>query len=171
MLVVDLEAAVNDSAAGRALRDVEVAERRALQARFEEVRIALEAEEQEMARVRRDTPRRAFEERVVAFDQRVRAARRAAQEAGASLEARHAAGRRTLLAIAEPLLDALMVERDAAAVLDRAAVLRVDPDIDITQTLVEALNAAQPGVAGLLPDTPAPAPPPADDAADAPAQQ
>lgn len=156
LLVVDLKRVLEDSAAGRALRASEVEERKALQAEFDAVRESLEAEEAEMARVRARTPRAEFERRVVAFDKRVRAARSSAQERGAALQARYADAQSALVAAVQPLLRALMQERGAVAVLDEAQVLMSITALNVTETLIERLDLAQPGVQGLL----APAPPP-----------
>jgi Skp family chaperone for outer membrane proteins len=160
ILVVDLDRALRDSAAGEAMRQSELRERDALQARFDATREALEAEETEMARIRASTPAVEFERRVVAFDRRVRAARREAQEAGAALQARYAAAQRALLEGAQPLLQQLMQERSAVIVLDKAQVLMSLDALNVTELLTQRLDAAHPDATALLaPAPPAPRPP------------
>lgn len=158
VLVVDFDAALRDSAAARAIRDAEIAARAELQERFDAMQQALEAEEARMVDLRRTMERADFDRLVVEFDTRVRAARRDAQQAGAALQARFAEAQAALAAAARPILDALMAERGAAVVIDRKATLAAAPALDVTDALLERLNARMPDAEGLLPP-PAPLPP------------
>ncbi|SDZ93816.1 OmpH family outer membrane protein [Rubrimonas cliftonensis] len=151
VLVVDMDAALRESAAARALREAELAARGELQKRFDAMQAELEAEETEMVRLRQTMPRLEFDKLVVAFDQKVRAARRDAQQSGAALQARFAQAQASLAAVARPMLEEIMRERAAALVIDRKSALAVAPELDVTAALMERMNARQPDAAGLIP--------------------
>lgn len=151
VLVVDMDAALRESAAARALREAELTARGELQKRFDAMQAELEAEETEMVRLRQTTPRLEFDKLVVAFDQKVRAARRDAQQSGAALQARFAQAQSALAAVARPLLEEIMRERGAALVIDRKSALAVAPELDVTAALMTRMNARQPGAGGLIP--------------------
>lgn len=144
VLVVDLDRALRESAAAVAQRAQEAVERRALREKLDGMKRALEAEEAEMVVLRDTLPKEAFDKRVTDFDQRVRAARRVAQEEAAALQARIAAAQTALRQAAQPLMEALMRERGAVLVIDRNTALAVAPEFDATDALIARLDAAQP---------------------------
>ncbi|MFN3614012.1 MAG: OmpH family outer membrane protein [Rubrimonas sp.] len=150
ILVVDLDRAVRESRAAAELREIEIRERRALQERFDALKEAFEAEEAELVQLKETLDRAAFDERVVSFDTRVRQTRRETQEEAAALQARFANAQRALYERTQPLVRALMAERGAAVALDRKAVLAFATDQDVTDALIERLNAAQPSAAPLI---------------------
>jgi Skp family chaperone for outer membrane proteins len=150
ILVVDLDRAVRESRAASELREMEIRERRALQERFDALKDAFEAEEAELVALKETLDRDAFDERVVSFDTRVRQTRRETQEEAAALQARFANAQRALYERTQPLVRALMAERGAAVALDRKAVLAFATDQDVTDALIERLNAAQPSAAPLI---------------------
>jgi len=146
VLVVDLDRALRESAAAVAQREREAAERRALREKLDGMKRALEEEEAEMVVLRDTLPREAFDKRVEDFDQRVRTARRVAQEEAAALQARIAAAQTALRAAAQPLMEALMRERGAVLVIDRNTALAVAPAFDATDALIARLDAARPAL-------------------------
>lgn len=147
VLVVDLDRALRDSAAAVAQRAREAVERRALREKLDGMKRALEDEEAEMVVLRDTLPKAEFDKRVTDFDQRVRTARRVAQEDAAALQARIAAAQTALRQAAQPLMEALMRERGAVLVIDRNTALAVAPEFDATDALIARLDAAQPALA------------------------
>lgn len=155
VIVVDLERALRDSRAASALREEEVRARRALRAKLDAIQAALEAEEAEMVILRETLAKEAFDDRVRSFDQRVRAARRGAQEEAAALQARFATAQSALQAATVPLIEALMHERGAVLVIDRRTALGVAPGLDATDALIARLDARdQPSAAPQGPQRP-----------------
>lgn len=152
VLVVDLERALRDSAAASALRAMEVGERRALRDKLDAMKSALEDEEARMVVLRDTLPKEEFDVLVRDFDQRVRTARRVAQQDAAALQARFATAQATLERAARPLIEALMREHGAVLVIDRKTALAVAPDFDATDALIARLDAAQPSAAALAPE-------------------
>lgn len=144
IVVVDMERALRETGIGKALDRLEAEARRALEAQFEQTRLALERREKELLVLRDSGPREAFEEQARAFDQHVREERRAAQEQGAALQARFAQARRVLSEAATPELRALMAGRDAVIAFERDSVLAVEPSRDVTDELIARLDAAFP---------------------------
>lgn len=143
VLVVDLERALRESRSASSLREEEVRQRRALRARLDAIQAELEAEEAEMVILRETLAKDAFDARVRDFDQRVRAARRGAQEEAAALQARFAAAQSDLQAATGPLIEAIMLERGAVLVIDRRTALGVAPGLDATDALIARLDARQ----------------------------
>ncbi|MGF1658364.1 MAG: OmpH family outer membrane protein [Rubrimonas sp.] len=144
LIVVDWEAALAQSQAGRALDALERNERREARATLDALKAALEAEEAELTALKDTLPRADFDERVRDFDQRVRRARRSAQEISASLQSRFSAAREALRGLALPELQAVMAELDADVALDARRVLAASPERDATEALVDRLDAAHP---------------------------
>jgi Skp family chaperone for outer membrane proteins len=157
VIVIDMARVMREAKAAQALRTVEVDERRALREELDALKLRLEREEAEMVELRRALPKDEFDLRVRDFDQRVRAARRGAQESAAALQARFTEALRALEAAAGPVIDAVMAERRAAVALDRRAVLRVSPGVEATDDVIARLDAAQPPerVEALIPPAPA----------------
>lgn len=151
VLVVDLERALRDSAAASSLRAMEVAERRTLREKLDGMKTALEDEEAKMVVLRDTLPKEEFDVLVKDFDQRVRTARRVAQQDAAALQARFATAQASLEQAARPLIEALMREHGAVLVIDRRTALAVAPDFDATDALIARLNAAQPAAEALAP--------------------
>jgi Skp family chaperone for outer membrane proteins len=158
ILVVDLEAAMRQSATAGALRDIEVRERRALQARFDEEKAMLEAREAELVDLRAKMDKAQFDKLTAEFDARVRRIRRAAQEDAAALQARFAGAQRELYQALRPMAEALMRERGAVVILDRKGAAAFDPSLDVTDALAQRLNAAAPDAEALLAAQPTPPP-------------
>lgn len=150
ILVVDLDRAVRESVAAAQLREMEIRERRALQERFDALKAAFEAEEAELVQLKETLDRAVFDERVVSFDSRVRQTRRETQEEAAALQARFANAQRDLYERTQPLVRTLMAERGAAVALDRKAVLAFATGQDVTDALIEQLNAVLPSADPLL---------------------
>ena len=143
VLIVDHDKALNESAPGRALRTL-LQERRAaqLQATAERDK-AMEAEETEIARIRDRLSRAEFEKRLQEFDQKVREARRANQEAIQAMQAENDAARRKLIQALHLILRDILQERGATVLLNAQTVVMARGDIDVTAEVIERFSQVQ----------------------------
>jgi Skp family chaperone for outer membrane proteins len=158
VMIVDIEAALRESAVADALREIELEERRALQARFDADKGRLEAREAELSEIRADADKADFDRLVEEFDADVRETRRAAQEDAAALQARFAAAQRALLDVVRPAAAELMRERGAVVLIDRKTVVVFDPALDVTGDLIERIDRTAPEARALLAGAPGSAP-------------
>ncbi len=161
VIVVDWRDALSQSRIGRALVALEAEERRAARDQLDALKAELEAQESALAAARDgledDAQARAqFDARVRAFDQRVRRARRSAQEISSSMQQRFTAARAALEDQARPVLEELMRERGADIALDADRALLWTPEVDATQALIGLLDAvfSDRSAADLLPARP-----------------
>lgn len=158
ILTVDQEALWRNSAWGkRAQADLE-AESAAVAAENDRIAAELEAEDAALTKLRPTLPPEEFRARADAFDQRVQQVRRDRDAAGAALRTRLGEERTAFLNAALPVFSAIMAERGAAVVLDRATVFLSADAIDITEVLVARVDAE----VGAGPAPGAPAQPPKD---------
>lgn len=142
VLVIDRERMVTESAAAKALRQIEIDLRARVQSELDKVKDALEAEEKELTRLRDELPKEEFEARSRDFDRRVRIERRAAQERGAILQKFISDAQEELLRAAAPVLAQLRRDRGAAVLLDASVVVAGDPSIDVTDEAIARFDAA-----------------------------
>lgn len=142
IVVVDMARVRGEAAAAEALRELELAERRALRQALDGLRESLEAEEAALAEARETLERDVFDVRVRAFEERVRLARRRAQEAGEALQTRFRDAERAFEARIVPVLETVMRDHGAVVAVDRAAVLAVGPGRDVTADLIRLLDEA-----------------------------
>jgi Skp family chaperone for outer membrane proteins len=157
-VVVDLQHVLREAAAAGALRAIEAEERRALRQRLDQLTEAFRIEEAELTRLRATLDKDSFDVRVQDFDQRVRAARQAAQESSVAFQNRFAEAFGALEREAVPVVAALMTERGAVVALDRRSVLVFSDGADVTAEVIRRLDRALPANAArdLLPPMPAP---------------
>lgn len=163
VLVLDVDQAYVSSDWGdRAQRDIEAAayEIEAENARMED---QLVSEEQALAAERDGLTPAEFRARAEAFDTRAQNVRRERRQAAIDLGNRAQADRNAFVEASLPLIAAIMQDRRAGVVLDRRQVLVAVNAVDITEALVERMNA-EVGDGGALPDLPAEA---SDDGGDA----
>lgn len=137
----------------RLLRDVEVARqlRRAeqrmterLQAQIDETRVALAAEEAELAEVRETLPVDELDRRIQDFDRRMRLARQITQERAASLQKGFQDARAAVVAGLPALIERLRREVGADVILNADQVLAADPALDLTDRAVSLFDEAGP---------------------------
>ncbi|MEL7469015.1 MAG: OmpH family outer membrane protein [Pseudomonadota bacterium] len=137
----------------RLLRDVEVARqlRRAeqrmterLQAQIDETRVALAAEEAELAEVRETLPVDELDRRIQDFDRRMRLARQITQERAASLQKGFQDARAAVVAGLPALIERLRQEVGADVILNADQVLAADPALDLTDRAVSLFDEAGP---------------------------
>ncbi|MGF1500226.1 MAG: OmpH family outer membrane protein [Paracoccaceae bacterium] len=141
VLVVSRERVLRETAAAEALREAERARSAEFQARLDALKTQLEAEETELARLRRTLPRDDFEERTQAFDRKVRAARRRSQEQAARLQQTFRAARERLNAEMVPVLVEVLRARGADLIVDSAQVLVAQPAINVTEEVIRRFDA------------------------------
>lgn len=141
VLVVSQDRILREAAAPAAIAEREKAETQALQAGIEAARVALQAEEEELARLRDTLPQEEFEARAADFDARLRAARRSAQEQAAALQARFRTARERLVRFLPAILARIAEARGAQLVIDSSSILIASPAIDVTDEVIAALDA------------------------------
>ena len=144
ILIVSRKRLLNETANARALLAAEKRLTAELQARIDETKRELAAEEQELARLRATLPREEFEARTAAFDRRVRRERREAQRQAAALQTAFRAERVDLLEALGRTLEAVRAERGASLILNEEQAMAVDPALDITDTVIRRFDASVP---------------------------
>lgn len=137
----------------RLLRDVEVARQlrqaeqrmtERLQAQIDETRVALAAEEAELAEVRETLPVDELDRRIQDFDRRMRLARQITQERAASLQKGFQDARAAVVAGLPALIERLRQEVGADVILNADQVLAADPALDLTDRAVSLFDEAGP---------------------------
>lgn len=98
-------------------------------------------EERELTQLRATLPPDEFRKRADAFDTRVVEVRRERANAARELQARANEERNAFFRAALPVLAAVMRERGAVAVLDRHSVFVAADSIDVTEALIQRLDA------------------------------
>lgn len=143
ILVVDRQRVLAESEPARRLRELEIERRSALRAALDQVQAELEAEEAEIAALRGQLGRVAFQERVNAFDQKVRQARAAAQQRGEEIQTEFAVARRHLSNALAPVLQQISEQQQADLIIDVASVLIARAGVDVTAQAIELMNKAE----------------------------
>ena len=146
-VVISRERILREAAAARRLREAEEELTSRLQSRIDDTKAAFAAEEAELARLRGTLSEPDFEARVTDFDQRVRLARRGAQERAALLQKEFQDARSVIAAALPPLMERLRVEAGATVVLNADYVLAVDPAVDLTDRAIALFDAEGPSPA------------------------
>lgn len=118
-------------------------------------------EEQALAVERDRTAPAEFRQKAEAFDIRAQTVRRERRQAAVDLGNRAQADRNAFVEATLPVIAAIMQEREAGLVLDRRQALAAVSAIDITQDLVERMDATI-GDGGALPELPPPSDTPDD---------
>lgn len=144
VLTLDQERFFNESAWGRAIGARAEAERQQLMAENRRIEEALQQEEQALTDRRALVPPAEFTRLAADFDTRVEGIR-AAQEAKArALIEQRDAERRAFSAAAVPVLQLVLDESGASAILVSGAVIMATRAADITQTAIQRMDAAYP---------------------------
>ncbi len=142
ILTVDQDRLFVESAFGRSSLDRERVASTALEAENAQIEAALIAEEQDLTNRRPALETAAFTVLADAFDQkveRIRAAQDAkARDLGRTREADRLIFRRAVV----PVLDKLMQDRGAVAIIDVAFVIRSASAIDVTDAAIIRIDAA-----------------------------
>lgn len=141
ILTLDQDALFTRSLYGQALRAQLEAEASALEAESRRIDAELSAEELALTQKRKEMSAQDFAPLAAAFDQkaqRLRAENAAAIEA---LRAKEQAGRREFFATASEILGDFMVERGAAAIIDKGAVIVSLRGLDVTDAVIARIDA------------------------------
>ena len=166
ILIVSRKRLLNDTAHARALLKAEIELTAELQLQIDAIKAELNAEEQELARLRPTLDREVFAARVAAFDRMVRRQRRAAQKYAATLQNAFRAERLKLVEALGPLLEEVREVHGASVILNSDQVLASDLALDVTDEVIARFNATVPPpvvpgldlLGPLLAPTPLPAP-------------
>ena len=166
ILIVSRKRLLNDTAHARALLKAEIELTSELQLQIDAIKAELNAEEQELARLRPTLDREVFAARVAAFDRKVRRQRRAAQKYAAALQNAFRAERLKLVEALGPLLEEVREVHGASVILNSDQVLASDLALDVTDEVIARFNATVPPpvvpgldlLGPLLAPTPLPAP-------------
>jgi len=141
LLVVSRRRILEETVAGRALREAESAASAAFQTRVEDAKRALEARESELARLRGSLSREEFRRQTEAFDNAVRSTRRETQRQAALMQKAFRAAHERLVAALDPILAALLADHGADAVLDAEQVLAARAAADVTEEAIARFDA------------------------------
>lgn len=148
--VVSRDRILREAEAAHRLRAAEEQMTARLQAQIDETKVQFADEEEELARLRAELAGPEFEARVAEFDQRVRQARRVAQERAALLQKGFQDARAAIVAALPALLERLRIEAGARLVVNADQVLAADPAVDLTDRAIALFDAEGPSPA--LPD-------------------
>jgi Skp family chaperone for outer membrane proteins len=149
-VVVSRERILRDAAAARRLRTAEEEMTASLQAQIDATKLQFAEEEEELTRLRGELPAAAFEARIADFDQRVRHARRVAQERAAALQKGFQDARASIVAVLPALMERLRIEAGARIVVNADQVLAADRAADLTERAIALFDAEGPAPA--IPD-------------------
>ena len=150
VVVVSRERILREAAAANRLRVAEEEMTARLQGQIDATKVQFAEEEEELARLRAELSGPEFEARVADFDQRVRQARRVAQERAAILQKGFQDARAAIVAALPALMERLRVEAGARLVVNADQVLAADPAVDLTDRAIALFDADGPSPA--IPD-------------------
>jgi Skp family chaperone for outer membrane proteins len=169
VIIVSRERILREAEAARRLRDAEEEMTARLQAQIDATKVQFAEEEEELTRLRGELAGPEFEARIADFDQRVRAARRVAQERAAALQKGFQEARAAIVAALPELMERLRVEAGARLVVNAEQVLAADPAVDLTDRAIALFDADGPSPPLPQVDLAAPLTEPPADAASGPA--
>ena len=144
IVVISRERLLREAEASRRLREAEAELTERLQGQIDATKAVLATEEEDLARLRSEMPEAEFEARVADFDQRVRQARRIAQERATILQTAFQDARAAILAALPQLIERLRLEVGASVVLDADNVLAADGAIEMTDRAIALFDAEGP---------------------------
>ena len=158
ILVVSRKRLLNDTNHAQALLKAEIELTAELQHRIDTVKAELNAEEQELTRLRPTLDRAVFDERVAVFERKIRSQRREAQQNAAVLQSAFRAERLKLVEALGPLLEEVRKAHGASVILNAEKTLASDPTLDATDEVIARFNAEVPPPVVPDPDSFAPDP-------------
>lgn len=141
VLILDRDRVMAESAPAKKLSDLVKVRGTEMRERFTRINADFDAEEAEIAAVRRGSDPGDFEERVRDFDRRVRERRQSFRRANEALQKRFADARQQILDAMNPILISLLEERGAEVMLDAKTVLFAREQLDVTSEVIERLGA------------------------------
>ena len=161
ILIVSRRRLLHETRHAQMLKSAEDTMTAELQRQVDAVKARLNAEEQELARLRHTLPREELEQRVAAFDHWVRMERRRAQQHATNLQNAFRAERLKLVEAIGPVLESIRVARGANAILNADQILVAASEIDVTDEAIAHFNDEVPPPE--IPDLAALAPPEVDE--------
>ncbi|WP_425100675.1 OmpH family outer membrane protein [Tropicibacter sp. S64] len=163
ILVLELERVFSESAYGKStIADIE-RESAELAAENRQIETELTEEERRLTEQRATLSPENFRTLADAFDKKVQRLRDEQDAKARKVSARPDEARRQMIQIVQPILRQIMVDSRAAVILERRAVIVAVSDVDVTDLVIERMDA-QIGAGDDLPPpaetAPAPAPEP-----------
>ena len=150
VIVVSRDRILREADAARRLRAAEEEMTARLQGLIDATKVRLADEEEELTRLRGELAAAEFELRIADFDQRVRQARRVAQERAALLQKGFQDARTEVVAALPALMERLRIDAGARLVVNADQALAADPAIDLTDRAIALFDAEGPSPA--IPD-------------------
>lgn len=147
IFVISRERLLHEAKSAKRLHEAETAMTDQLQSLIDRTKEQFSAEEEELTRLRATLPSDQFDARVSEFDQRVRQARRTAQERAAELQKGFQDARAAIVGALPALMERLRTEAGASAILNAEQALAYDPAIDLTERAIELFDAEGPSPA------------------------
>jgi Skp family chaperone for outer membrane proteins len=144
ILVVDMQRVQRDSEAAISVREQSDALRAELEQIIAERAQKISAEEASLAKERADLSEEEFAQRVRDFEKRVFANRDFAQRESGKLQRLLAQAGNTLRRRIAPILTEIMRERQAQLMLDTSQVVLSADSLDVTEEVLQRLNAVLP---------------------------
>ena len=141
ILTVDIDRLYSQSQFGLRITQEYEEGRAALATENRRIAEALREEELALAAARPEMDPTVFQTEAEAFDEKAQGIRRAQDAKERALEALLSGGRDQFLEVIGPILEQVVVERGASAVLDRRAVLVARDVIDITDEATARIDA------------------------------
>lgn len=138
--MVSRDRLLRDSAVARKLFAAEQRMTDLLQAQVDEAKLALATEEAELAELRSQLPKDAFDQRIKDFDARMRRARLITQERSALLQKGFQDARAQVVAAIPAILEQLRKETGATVILNADQVMAATPELDLTDRAVALLD-------------------------------
>lgn len=154
LLTLDQDQFFLESDFGRAAVERERAETAALEQENQRIQAELVAEEQALTDQRKSLSPEEFSSRAAAFDEKVERIRAEQDAKAQALVAKRDEERKAFLQVAGPVLNQILAERGATAILDTRLVIVSLSAIDITDEAIAKLNAALAEAADAPPDDP-----------------
>ena len=141
VLIIQPDKLFADSDFGRRVtRDIE-ADLSVLKAENRRIEAELRAEELELTERRKTIESPAFRALADAFDSKVQTTRAEQQAKFDAINKQFEAAETAFLRAAEPVLEQIMQETGASAILDRGSVFLAEPSADITNLAIARVNA------------------------------
>lgn len=140
VLVVSRARILTDTVAARSLREDEAALRTRLKQWIAAEKLSLETDEKRLTELRAQIPKEDFDQLTGEFDQRVRSFRRDTQRFEAAIQASFRAARKDLVTNLYPILIEVLQRHGADLIIDADQILIANPNIDMTNEVIELYN-------------------------------
>lgn len=151
ILIVDMQRVQKESVAAQSVQSQVQALEEQMQADFKAVNESLQSEQEALKQQQTLLSPDAFDERRREFEDRVREEERQLQEWQRGLQIAVRNAQRDILESLDPILRTLKDEKGGNILMDRQKILIGDPELDITDTVIQRLNAVLPSVTVTLP--------------------